>query len=204
MGHPRPSRARCLVALAVLARFSHAAGKSREEIMRKTIGTALLLAASVLIAGSPAEAAADETGGKVLRFIPQADLRVLDPVWTTAYITRNHAYMIYDTLFATDEHFQVQPQMVERWEVSPDKLTWRFWLRDGLKFHDGKPVRAQDCVATLARWMQRDGVGQKLAEALGEMKPLDERSFSLTLKYPFPRLLPALGALSGNPFIMPE
>ena len=86
---------------------------------------------------------------KVLKFIPQADLRILDPIATTAYITRNHGYMVYDTLFATDAKFQVQPQMVDKWELSADKLTYTFTLRDGLKFHDGQPVRSADCIASL-------------------------------------------------------
>ena len=80
---------------------------------------------------------------KTLKFIPQADLRSLDPIWTTAYITRNHGYMIYDTLFAVDAKFQVKPQMVDKWEISSDQLTYTFTLRDGLKFHDGQPVRAR-------------------------------------------------------------
>ena len=75
---------------------------------------------------------------KVLKFIPQADLRILDPITTTAYITRNHGYMVYDTLFATDAKFQIQPQMVDKWELSRDKLTYTFTLRDRLKFHDGQ------------------------------------------------------------------
>ena len=78
---------------------------------------------------------------KVIRFIPEADLRSIDPIWTTAYITRNHGYMVYDTLFATDAKFQIQPQMVDKWEVSADKLTYTFTLRDGLKFHDGQAVQ---------------------------------------------------------------
>ena len=88
---------------------------------------------------------------KVLKFIPQADLRILDPITTTAYITRNHGYMIYDTLFATDAKFQVQPQMVDKYELSADKLTYTFTLRDGLKFHDGQPVRSADCIASIER-----------------------------------------------------
>src|SRR6201987_2588692 len=84
---------------------------------------------------------------KVLKFIPQADLRILDPITTTAGITRNHGYMVYDTLFATDAKFQIQPQMVDRYEFSADKLTYTFTLRDGLKFHDGQPVRSADCIA---------------------------------------------------------
>ncbi len=102
---------------------------------------AAILGIAVATAPWVLPAAADE-GGTTLRFIPQADLRVLDPIWSTAYITRNHAYMIYDTLFGTDEHFKPQPQMVESWSVSPDKLTYSFTLRDGLKFHDGAPVRS--------------------------------------------------------------
>jgi peptide/nickel transport system substrate-binding protein len=143
--------------------------------------------------------------GKVLRFIPQADLRILDPIWTTAYITRNHGYMVYDTLFGTDAQFKPQPEMVDRWEVSPDKLVYTFTLRDQLKFSDGQPVRSADCVASLARWMERDGVGQMLARALDTMSPLDEKSFKIALKRPFPLLLNALGKPSGNvAFIMPE
>src|SRR5678816_390499 len=109
--------------------------------------------------------AAVAQGQKVLKFIPQADLRILDPITTTAYITRNHGYMVYDTLFATDAKFQIQPQMVDKYEISADKLTYTFTLRDGLKFHDGQPVRSTDCIASLTRWSKRDALGQKLAES---------------------------------------
>jgi peptide/nickel transport system substrate-binding protein len=116
---------------------------------------------------------------KVLKFIPQADLRILDPITTTAYITRNHGYMIYDTLFATDAKFQVQPQMVDKYEISPDKLTYTFTLRDGLKFHDGQPVRSADCIASVERWAKRDALGQKLAEATEAWEAVDDKTFTL-------------------------
>src|SRR5205823_7100607 len=109
-------------------------------------------------------------GQKVLKFVPQADLRILDPITTTAYITRNHGYMIYDTLFATDAKFQVQPQMVDKYELSKDQLTYTFTLRDGLKFHDGQPVRSADCIASIERWARRDALGQKLAEVTDSWK----------------------------------
>jgi peptide/nickel transport system substrate-binding protein len=96
---------------------------------------------------------------KTLRFIAQSDLRVLDPIWTTAYITRNHGYMVFDTLFAIDAEFAPHPQMVGDYSQSPDKLTYQFKLRDGLGFHDGSPVRGVDCVASVKRWMVRDGHG---------------------------------------------
>jgi len=142
---------------------------------------------------------------KVLRLIPQADLRILDPIATTAYVTQNHGYMVYDTLFATDANFKTQPQMVAKWEISPDKLTYTFTLRDGLKFHDGQPVRSADCIASLARWAKRDALGQKLAEATESWRAVNDKTFSLKLKKPFPLTLDALGRLASNaPFIMPE
>jgi peptide/nickel transport system substrate-binding protein len=142
---------------------------------------------------------------KVLRFIPQADLRILDPITTTAYITRNHAYMVYDTLFATDAKFQVQPQMVDKWDLSKDKLTYTFTLRDGLKFHDGQPVRSADCIASIERWSKRDSLGQKLAQSTEAWTAVNDKTFKLKLKKSFPLTLGALGKLSSNvPFIMPE
>ena len=143
--------------------------------------------------------------GKVLKFIPEADLRILDPIQTTAYITRNHGYMVYDVLFATDANFKIQPQMVDKWEVSKDGLTYTFTLRDGLKFHDGAPVRSADCIASLERWSKRDVFGQKLAEMTDAWTAVNDKTFSLKLKKPFAYVLDALGKPSSNvPFIMPE
>src|SRR6516165_7201435 len=107
-------------------------------------------AASLAGFGFAARATAADTN--TLRFIAQSDLRVLDPIWTTAYITRNHGYMVFDTLFALDSKFKPHPQMVGEYSVSPDKLLYSFTLRDGLKFHDGQPVHGTDCVASLKRW----------------------------------------------------
>jgi peptide/nickel transport system substrate-binding protein len=98
-----------------------------------------------LASGRPALAA----DSKTLRLIVRTDLRVLDPIWTTAYVSRNHGYMIFDTLFALDSKFKPQPQMVGDYSISPDKLVYRFALRPGLKSHDGQPVRGADCVASL-------------------------------------------------------
>jgi peptide/nickel transport system substrate-binding protein len=142
---------------------------------------------------------------KTLRFIPQADLRSIDPIWTTAYVTRNFGYLVFDTLFALDKDFKPQPQMVDRWSASDDKLTYTFVLRDGLKWHDGQPVRAADCIASIERWGKRDTLGQKLMEAVGETQAVDDKTFTVKLKSPFPLILDALGKLSSNvPFMMPE
>ncbi len=163
------------------------------------------IAAGVALAVGVAAGSAAFAQGKVLKFIPEADLRILDPIWTTAYVTRNHGYMVYDVLFATDAKFQVQPQMVDKWEVSKDNLTYTFTLRDGLKFHDGAPVKSADCIASVERWAKRDVFGQKLGEMTESWTAVNDRTFRLKLKKPFPLVLDALGKPSSNvPFIMPE
>ena len=96
-----------------------------------------------------APAASAET---TLKVALHSDLKIIDPVWTTALITTHHGMMVYDTLFALDEKLQVKPQMVDKWSVSDDKLTWSFTLRDGLEWHDGQPVTSEDCIASLKRF----------------------------------------------------
>jgi peptide/nickel transport system substrate-binding protein len=95
-------------------------------------------------------------GSRVLRFVPQTDLSVLDPIWTTVYATRDHANMVFDTLYGTDSQHRTSPQMVAGHVVEDNGLTWRLTLRDGLKWHDGERVLARDCVASIRRWGQRD------------------------------------------------
>jgi len=143
--------------------------------------------------------------GGTLKATMANDLKYVDPFWTTAYVTRNHGYMIYDTLFALDANLQPQPQMVERWQVSPDGLTYTFTLRSGLQWHDGAPVRAADCVASLKRWGKRDGMGQALMEVTKTLEVVDDRTFTLTLQEPYGLVLASLAKLSSYvPFILPE
>jgi peptide/nickel transport system substrate-binding protein len=171
-------------------------------IRRAPSGLAVLVAGLACLAGLPADTRAD---GGTVKFVPHAGLRVLDPVWATAYITRNHGYMIYDQLFAMDANLRPQPQMVDKWSVSADALTYSFTLRAGLKWHDGAPVTARDCVASIKRWAARDPLGGKL---MGFTQSLDARNnstFVLKLKEPFGLVLDALAKMSGNPlFMMPE
>src|SRR6266852_7942387 len=151
------------------------------------------------------KASAKAASAKTLRFIAQSDLRVLDPVWTTAYITRNHGYMVFDTLFAIDAEFAPHPQMVGEHSISADKLTYNFKLRDGLGFHDGSAVKGVDCVASVKRWMARDGHGQALKPVLDEIKPDGDKGFTIKLKEPFSLLLEGLGKVSSLAlFVMPE
>ncbi|MCQ4160764.1 ABC transporter substrate-binding protein [Roseomonas sp. GC11] len=162
-------------------------------------------AAGAGLGALPRFAVAQPAQNRVLKFVPQANLTSLDPIWTTATVTRNHGYMVYDCLYGTDEDFAPQPQMAEGASFEEGNRRVTITLRSGLKFHDGEPVRAADVVASLARWMKRSPMGQKLESFTDELAALDDRRLVFRLKRPFPRLLHALGsAASPAPVIMPE
>jgi peptide/nickel transport system substrate-binding protein len=168
------------------------------KICRRTLAAGV--ATLALVAAVPALGQ-----GKTLKFVQNGNLTILDPIWTTAYVTRDHGYMIYDTLFSTDEKNEVKPQMVDKYEVSPDKTLWTFTLRDGLEWHDGQPVTAEDCVVSIKRWAARDSMGQKLMEFVTEVKPVDAKTFTIKLKEPYGLVLDSLGKQSSNvPFMMPK
>ena len=140
-----------------------------------------------------------------LRMVSHADIKILDPIWTTANISRNHGYMIYDTLFGTDEKNKIQPQMVESWTESPDHRLWTFKLRKGLEFHDGKPVTSEDVVASLARWGKRDAMGVALMTFVDRMDTPAPDTFRIFLREACGFVLEALGKPSSSvPFIMPK
>ncbi|MBW8904758.1 MAG: ABC transporter substrate-binding protein [Betaproteobacteria bacterium] len=142
---------------------------------------------------------------KVLRVVPHSNLNILDPIWTTQYMARNHGYMVYDTLFGTDEKNRIQPQMVEKWSESPDHRLWTFTLRPGLAFHDARPVTGEDVVASLERWGKRDAMGQKLMTFVERMDAPSPNSFRIFLREACGFVLEALGKPSSNvPFIMPK
>ena len=146
-------------------------------------------------------AAADK---KTITAVMHSDLRIIDPGITTAYITRDHGYMIFDTLLATDSSFKVQPQMAD-WKMSDDKLTYTFTLRDGLKWHDGPPVTAEDCVASLKRWGRLDSMGQKLMDFTASIEAADAKTIVLKLKEPYGLVLESIGKPSSYvPFMMPK
>jgi len=97
-----------------------------------------------------------------LRVVMHSDLKIVDPIWTTAYMSRNYGYMVYDTLFAMDTKGEIQPQMIDTYKVSDDGLTYDFKLRDGMTFHDGSPVTSNDVIASLKRWGANDALGPKM------------------------------------------
>jgi peptide/nickel transport system substrate-binding protein len=159
------------------------------------------LAGAALAAPRLGHAQADQ----VLRFVPQADLAILDPIITSTYVTRDHGFMVFDTLYGIDEDYVPHPQMVEGHAVEQDGLLWRMTLREGLLFHDGTPVLARDAVASLQRWLKRDAFASDIVPILDEMSAPSDREIRIRLKRPFPLLPAVLGKANSNmPCIMPE
>jgi len=159
------------------------------------------LAAAASALASPAIA----QPGKLLRFIPEGDPAVLDPIWTTATVTRNHGYLVFDTLYGQAADYSMQPQMLAGHRIEDDGKTWRLILRDGLRFHDGEPVLASDCVASIKRFAARDAFGAALMAVTDELSATDDKVIQFRLKRPFPLLPNALGKTGTSmPCIMPE
>lgn len=159
------------------------------------------LAAMALAAITTAPSFAQTT----IRAVLGGDLQVLDPIASTSYPSRTFGYLVYDTLVSRDEAGNYQPQMLEGWDVSEDGLVYTFTLRDGLTWHDGNPVTAEDCVASLQRWGSRDPLGIKMMEATASLEAVDDKTFTLTLSQPFGLVIEALGKESSNvPFMMPK
>jgi len=156
---------------------------------------------AVAITLSPA--AAQTAPDKLLRVAMSGDLKNVDPVWTNAAITTVAANQIYDMLFGLDSKNRIQNQMVGEYVVSEDGLTHDFTLRPGLKFHDGQPVRAEDAVASIKRWAERDAMGRLIMQKAKSLDVVDEDSFRLVLDEPFGLVREALGKRIGPAYIMP-
>jgi len=141
----------------------------------------------------------------VLRVAPETLSRILDPHFTTSFTTRDFGYLVFDTLFAVDSQFEPKPQMVERYTLSDDRLTYTFVLRPGLKWHDGQPVTATDCVTSLRRWASRDPMGQTLTRFMASLEAADTNTIKLILKEPYGLVLDSLAKIGAPvPFMMPE
>src|SRR5665213_2429704 len=173
----------------------HISRWKRPAIVSRVALSALALSTALAVS-LPAQA-------KTITAVMHGDLRT-PGMLTTAYIVRDFGYMVYDTLLAEDANFKIQPQMAD-WKVSDDKLTYTFTLRDGLKWHDGTPVTAEDCVASLKRWGKADGMGQKLMDFTASLEATDAKTITLKLKEPYGLVLESIGKPSSLvPFMMPK
>ncbi|MBR0650547.1 ABC transporter substrate-binding protein [Roseomonas terrae] len=160
--------------------------------------------ATTAAAGGALSAPAGAQQRKVVRFVPQSDLALLDPVFTTGLVTRNHGFLVFDQLYGLDDNFMPHPQMVEGHVIEDDGKTWKLTLRDGLRFHDGTPVLARDAVASIDRWTQTDAFGQTLRATTDELSAPSDKVIQFRLKRPFPLLPAALAKPSAFCPVMPE
>ena len=148
--------------------------------------------------------AAPVQAAEPFRAVMNIELQVLDPILTTATVTRAFGYMVYDLLIAMDSKGEYHPQMLDSWKASDDRLTWTMTLRPGLTWHDGAAVTAEDCVASIKRWAQLDGFGKRLMSATAEMRVVDARTFEIVLSRPFAFVIEALGKPNALlPVMMP-
>ena len=176
--------------------------KQRNRTSRAPFRAAIIATVTLFaLTTSATNASADQ----VLRVATHAGLSGLDPIWTSAYITRNHGYMVFDTLFALDEASEVQPQMVDTWQVTEDGLAYTLSLREGLAWHDGDPVTPADCIASIKRWGERDPLGRRLMTYVDTLEATDDRTFVIKLSRPYARVLASLAKLDSNtPFMMKQ
>ncbi len=164
-----------------------------------------LLAAAAAAAATPRFAVAQPAAARVLKYTPHANLPNIDPFTNTAFIARDHAFLVYDQLYGMNDRFEPQPQMVQGHVVENDGRLWRFTLREGLKFHDGTPVRGRDCIASIRRWGKRDAFGQELMARVADMTEESDRVFAVRLSRPFPKMIEAFSKVTTSClFIMPE
>src|SRR5271157_29333 len=173
-------------------------GREGDKMQRRAFIAAAATAAALKLA-RPA------IGGttKTLIFVPQANLTSLDPVWTTATVTRNFALMVYENLYGRDQAFNPQPLMVEGHTIDNDGKRWTMRMRDGLLFHDGTQVLARDCVASLQRWLKRDAVSETINARVDAIETPDDRTLVWRLKKPFPLLAHFLSKVQPQPVIVP-
>ncbi len=163
-----------------------------------------LIAGAAALAAAPFRPAlAQPAGARTLVHVPQANLTSIDPVWTTAVVSRNAAGLMFETLFGRDEKLNAKPQMLEGFTSEDNARRWTLRLRHGLRFHDGEPVLARDCVASLKRWMVRDPIGQTIAARMDSLEATDDRTLVFRLNKPFASLPYALAKTQPSPVIMP-
>lgn len=161
---------------------------------RRSVLTAGMAAAAVAGVGTPLLSRAQAK--REVRMVPHGDLNILDPIWTTQNMAAYHGAMMYDTLFGIDANFNAQPQMVGKTDISADKKTYTFELRPGLKWHDGTPVTAKDCVASIRRWQVKDGAGSHLFQRVADTPVVDDKTFRIVLKEPYGLLIDAMAKTS--------
>src|ERR1700741_66118 len=165
-----------------------------------------MIGAAAALAGPQRALAKQSVAGKsrTIIHVPQANLTSLDPVWTSALVTRNFANMVYETLYGRDEQLNPRPLMLEGHQVEDGGRRWTMRLREGLVFHDGSPVLARDCVASIQRFLKRDSIGETIEARLDALEAADDRTLVWRVQKPVPHLPHSLSQTQIPPAIMPQ
>ena len=166
------------------------------KITRRTAIRTGAAAASLLGAPGIVRAQTKPAANRTIRAVFHGDVPTFDPIWTTANMAAYHGGMVYDTLFGINAKYEPQPQMVSKYNLSDDKKTWTFELRDGLKWHDGTPVTTNDVIPSLKRWAVRDGAGQHMMERVASIDRKDDKTFVFNMREPYGLVLDALAKTS--------
>ena len=135
--------------------------------------------AALLLAGTAAEAV-------TLRYANQGDLKSLDPYTLNETTTNSHLGHVYEGLTKRGKDLSIEPGLAERWETSEDGLTWRFYLRKNVKFHNGNPFTADDVVFSANRVRAQGSNFQTRVPTDAEFVKVDDYTVDVKLKTPNP------------------
>ena len=170
--------------------------------MRRCVRVLMVVLVLGLLGGA---AVAQTAGGELIAGI-SADPIGLDPHKTSAYSSFEVLENVYDTLVGITADLRPEPALAERWETSEDGLTWTFFLRPGVSFHNGRALVAADVAYSLNRIMDPEtgsGASWRLA-SVEDIQALDDRTVVIRLKHPYPGLLTKVGGYKGMAIVAKE
>ena len=121
----------------------------------------------------------------------------LDPHKTSAYFSFEVLENVFDTLVEPDENLEMRPALAASWDITPDQLTWTFHLRNGVTFHDGSPLTADDVVYSYRRIIDQKLANADKLSAVTNVVAADPSTVGITVKQPTPNLLTNLGGFKG-------
>jgi peptide/nickel transport system substrate-binding protein len=169
--------------------------------MKKAIrlGLTVILSAFLILAGCSGNksVAGGYTTGKTLSISLNADPPKLDPAYSSALVDRMVFQSIFDKLVDLDKNGNIVPMLAEKWEISDDKKTYTFKLRQGVKFHDGTDFNAEAVKFNFERNMAKDSLRRNELNAVEKVTVVDPYTVKVELKYPFAPFLTVLADRAG-------
>jgi len=156
--------------------------RTRQGLFFASLGAIAIMG---LGAAAHAETFTCPNEGGDLVFGQEAQVAGLDMHFSSAISARNIAMHIYETLMTRGEDNSPIHELAEGHTVSDDGLTYTFTLRDGITFHNGKPMTSADVLASFERY-NKLGIDRGTLEPVTSMTAPDPKTFVLTLDHPVP------------------